>query len=280
MKFLLRCFYLDFVCVCVCYKFSFKIIILTYLCSFTHAVFNISNLFCLNMFYLKKYILYIWMFMLLEPGQNVFYLLLYFVCSLLPNILFFQTECSCCLWSAAFYISVFYTLGCYCLRSKFSSKRCILVICNRVFGYVHCLWFKTECFWNTLLYFLLLVVKSLLQIQYDVEDISKALSGTSHLQPSISHCSALLKVLPSVLGVKDVLVAHDTWSYYNCMLRVLKRYDFYYHKYPTVSGTWAKVTTSTTTSTIVSIIWAKVRGNITSLQQVPSGVRYVAQGGW
>ena len=42
-------------------------------------------------------------------------------------------------------------------------------------------------------------------------------------------CSALVKLLP---GGEDLLVAHDTWSSYETMLRVQKKYVLNYHMGP------------------------------------------------
>lgn len=39
-------------------------------------------------------------------------------------------------------------------------------------------------------------------------------------------CSALVKVLP---GMKDLYFSQDTWSSYNTMLRILKKYIFRFH---------------------------------------------------
>ncbi|XP_014670950.1 PREDICTED: putative phospholipase B-like 2 isoform X2 [Priapulus caudatus] len=42
-------------------------------------------------------------------------------------------------------------------------------------------------------------------------------------------CSALIKLLP---GNKDLYFAHDSWSTYQSMLRILKKYNFQYHSLP------------------------------------------------
>lgn len=39
-------------------------------------------------------------------------------------------------------------------------------------------------------------------------------------------CSALVKVLP---GMKDLYFSQDTWSSYNTMLRILKKYSLKFH---------------------------------------------------
>ena len=77
---------------------------------------------------------------------------------------------------------------------------------------------------------------SLLAFNVDVEDVWQALYGSASAAPPFGHCSVLIKVLQGQDGVKDVLMAHDTWSSYSTMLRVLKRYDFYLHKNPLDSG--------------------------------------------
>ncbi|XP_042661575.1 putative phospholipase B-like 2 isoform X2 [Tyto alba] len=62
----------------------------------------------------------------------------------------------------------------------------------------------------------------LLQLGGDLEDLESALNRSSprHVLGSGS-CSALLKLLP---GRRDLLVAHDTWTSYQSMLRVIKKY--------------------------------------------------------
>ncbi|KAK7480063.1 hypothetical protein BaRGS_00028700 [Batillaria attramentaria] len=75
-----------------------------------------------------------------------------------------------------------------------------------------------------------------LQIQNDAEDIQKLLFGPDFTGPTFGHCSAIVKVLQGNGGVKDVLTAHDTWSSYNTMLRILKYYDFYLRQRPTASS--------------------------------------------
>lgn len=80
--------------------------------------------------------------------------------------------------------------------------------------------------------------QSLLQISTDVYDISKALSddGGDAEWPQYGHCSALIKLLPGNKEIKDILIAHDTWTSYEAMLRILKRYDTYLHENPIESG--------------------------------------------
>ncbi|NXK48824.1 PLBLB protein, partial [Chauna torquata] len=62
----------------------------------------------------------------------------------------------------------------------------------------------------------------LLQLGGDLEDLESALNRSSprRLLGSGS-CSALLKLLP---GHRDLLVAHDTWTSYQSMLRIIKKY--------------------------------------------------------
>ena len=61
----------------------------------------------------------------------------------------------------------------------------------------------------------------------DTEDLEPALNKTSrrHVTGSGS-CSALIKLLP---GFSDLYVSHDTWSTYQSMLRILKRYKLHLH---------------------------------------------------
>ena len=67
----------------------------------------------------------------------------------------------------------------------------------------------------------------MLQLGGDLEDLESALGGG---QTSLSRrrvvgsgsCSALVMLLPQH---KDLYVAHDTWSGYNSMLRIFKRYN-------------------------------------------------------
>ncbi|KAM9281001.1 putative phospholipase B-like 2 isoform 2-T2 [Morus bassanus] len=62
----------------------------------------------------------------------------------------------------------------------------------------------------------------LLQLGGDLEDLESALNRSfpGHVLGSGS-CSALLKLLP---GHQDLLVAHDTWTSYQSMLRIIKKY--------------------------------------------------------
>ncbi|NWI02128.1 PLBLB protein, partial [Tichodroma muraria] len=62
----------------------------------------------------------------------------------------------------------------------------------------------------------------LLQLGGDLEDLESALNRSSPQRVLGSgSCSALVKLLP---GHRDLLVAHDTWSSYQAMLRVIKKY--------------------------------------------------------
>ncbi|NXE38537.1 PLBLB protein, partial [Ptilorrhoa leucosticta] len=62
----------------------------------------------------------------------------------------------------------------------------------------------------------------LLQLGGDLEDLESALNRSS-LQRVLGSgsCSALVKLLP---GHQDLLVAHDTWTSYQAMLRIIKKY--------------------------------------------------------
>ncbi|XP_033924171.1 putative phospholipase B-like 2 [Melopsittacus undulatus] len=62
----------------------------------------------------------------------------------------------------------------------------------------------------------------LLQLGGDLEDLESALNRSSPRRVLGSgSCSALLKLLP---GHQDLLVAHDTWTSYQSMLRIIKKY--------------------------------------------------------
>jgi len=70
----------------------------------------------------------------------------------------------------------------------------------------------------------------LAQISDDTEDLESALKkGGEHAIIGNGKCSALVKLLD---GNKELFVAHDTWSGYNSMLRILKKYSFGYHVLP------------------------------------------------
>ncbi|KAL5017012.1 hypothetical protein ScPMuIL_006601 [Solemya velum] len=65
------------------------------------------------------------------------------------------------------------------------------------------------------------------QVDGDFEDLETVLAKTDISRPlGDGHCSALIKLLP---GNKDLYVAQDTWSGFQSMLRILKKYDFSYH---------------------------------------------------
>ncbi|XP_013380031.1 putative phospholipase B-like 2 isoform X2 [Lingula anatina] len=64
------------------------------------------------------------------------------------------------------------------------------------------------------------------QIAGDIEDLEEALHKPDKSRALGSgSCSALVKLLP---GNKDLYVSHDTWSSFQSMLRILKKYDFGY----------------------------------------------------
>jgi hypothetical protein len=58
----------------------------------------------------------------------------------------------------------------------------------------------------------------------DMEDLEPAVTGSKipRVLTGEGHCSALIRLLP---GNTDLLAAHDTWTSYQSMLRILKRYD-------------------------------------------------------
>ncbi|XP_044776939.1 putative phospholipase B-like 2 isoform X2 [Neomonachus schauinslandi] len=70
----------------------------------------------------------------------------------------------------------------------------------------------------------------LLQLAGDLGDLEPALNKTKtkHVMGSGS-CSALIKLLP---GQTDLLIAHNTWSAYQNMLRVIKKYWFQFREDP------------------------------------------------
>jgi hypothetical protein len=79
---------------------------------------------------------------------------------------------------------------------------------------------------------------SLLTLWAELDDIFTSLYPPKSLKPTPGHCSVLIRVVQGQDGVEDVLVSHDTWANYTFMLRVLKRYEFYYRKVPTCSGSY------------------------------------------
>lgn len=64
----------------------------------------------------------------------------------------------------------------------------------------------------------------LLNLYTELGDIQQALKQTP-LEPRSSHCSAIVKVLPTS---GDVLVAHNTWTSYKSMLRIMKKYSLHF----------------------------------------------------
>lgn len=76
---------------------------------------------------------------------------------------------------------------------------------------------------------------SLLQLGGDLEDLESALNRSSPRRVLGSgSCSALLKLLP---GHRDLLVAHDTWTSYQSMLRIVKKYTLPFRT--SAGGAWA-----------------------------------------
>uniref|UniRef100_A0A8C6RSF5 Phospholipase B-like n=2 Tax=Nannospalax galili TaxID=1026970 RepID=A0A8C6RSF5_NANGA len=79
----------------------------------------------------------------------------------------------------------------------------------------------------------------LLQISGDLEDLELVLNKTKTKSSLGSgSCSALIKLLP---GQRDLLVAHNTWTSYQNMLRVIKKYQLQFlegpkEEYPLVAG--------------------------------------------
>lgn len=66
----------------------------------------------------------------------------------------------------------------------------------------------------------------LFQVGGDLEDLEEALGKPEKSRVFGSgSCSAMIKMFP---GNKDLYVSHDTWSTYQSMLRILKRYEFAY----------------------------------------------------
>ena len=68
-----------------------------------------------------------------------------------------------------------------------------------------------------------------------MEDLPDALGIPKFKKKTVGSgsCSALIKLLP---GNQDLYVAQDTWTSYQDMLRVLKKYDFAYHVVPDGQG--------------------------------------------
>lgn len=66
----------------------------------------------------------------------------------------------------------------------------------------------------------------LLNIMGDLEDLEVVLNKKQQKAFGSGSCSALVKVLPNN---KDIYFSQDTWSSYNTMLRILKKYTFNFH---------------------------------------------------
>ncbi|GIY08069.1 putative phospholipase B-like 2 [Caerostris extrusa] len=67
----------------------------------------------------------------------------------------------------------------------------------------------------------------LLNVMGDLEDLEPLLNKTEKRRAFGSgSCSALIKLLPNN---KDIYFAHDTWTSYSTMLRILKKYSFQFH---------------------------------------------------
>jgi len=70
----------------------------------------------------------------------------------------------------------------------------------------------------------------LAQISDDLNDLESALKKEEKRSAVGSgKCSALVKLIRES---KELFIAHDTWSGYNSMLRILKKYSFGYHLIP------------------------------------------------
>ncbi|XP_061674338.1 putative phospholipase B-like 2 [Syngnathoides biaculeatus] len=70
----------------------------------------------------------------------------------------------------------------------------------------------------------------LFQMTGDLEDLESVLNKSRLSQPLGSgSCSALIKLLPNN---KDLLVSQDTWSTYQSMLRIIKKYSFAFRVSP------------------------------------------------
>jgi len=70
----------------------------------------------------------------------------------------------------------------------------------------------------------------LAQIADDLDDLESVLKKEGKRSfVGNGKCSALVKVIGRN---KELFVAHDTWSGYNSMLRILKKYSFGYHVVP------------------------------------------------
>ncbi|XP_067911223.1 putative phospholipase B-like 2 isoform X2 [Heterodontus francisci] len=75
----------------------------------------------------------------------------------------------------------------------------------------------------------------LFQMVGDLEDLENVFNKTDSSKAFGSgSCSALIKLLP---GNKDLLVAHDTWTNYQTMLRIIKKYKLSFKSSPGVDVT-------------------------------------------
>lgn len=115
---------------------------------------------------------------------------------------------SSCIWSFfnCFAVACLHWIKC-CLTSFFAVSTMFFL--HTIF----CLWY-----W------------SLAQISEDLNDLESVLKKDGKRAfVGNGKCSALVKV---VGDNKELFVAHDTWSGYNAMLRILKKYSFGYHLVP------------------------------------------------
>nr|XP_039257523.1 putative phospholipase B-like 2 [Styela clava] len=72
----------------------------------------------------------------------------------------------------------------------------------------------------------------LFQLGGDLEDLEVALEveeSLKHRAVGSGHCSALVKIVTDKTGKQDLFSAHDTWSSFESMLRIMKRYNFGSH---------------------------------------------------
>lgn len=70
----------------------------------------------------------------------------------------------------------------------------------------------------------------LFQMGGDLEDLESVLKKSHKSQPLGSgSCSALIKLLPEN---KDLLVSQDSWTNYQFMLRIMKKYNFAFKTSP------------------------------------------------
>lgn len=72
----------------------------------------------------------------------------------------------------------------------------------------------------------------LFQLGGDLEDLEVALGVDETIKPKVlgsGKCSALVKLVTDKTGKKDLFTAHDTWTSFESMLRIMKRYNFGKH---------------------------------------------------